>query len=61
MAGVLGVRLAGPVSYDGIVIAKPWIGMGGAPDGSAMVRARQVYHRACLFGWVIAGGIACLG
>jgi adenosylcobinamide-phosphate synthase len=61
MAGVLEVRLAGPVSYDGVVVAKPWIGMGGGPDGSAMVRARRVYHRACFSGWVIAGGIACLG
>lgn len=61
MAGVLGVRLAGPVSYDGVVTDKPWIGIGATADVSDMVRARQVYHRACLSGWMIAGGMAWLG
>jgi len=61
MAGVLGVRLAGPVSYDGVMADKPWIGTGPAADVADMVQARQVYHRACLAGWAIAGGMAWLG
>ena len=56
MAGVLRVRLAGPVSYDGAVADKPWIGEGGDPDVAAMRRARGVYHRAC----GLAGGLAWL-
>ncbi|MFY7836265.1 MAG: adenosylcobinamide-phosphate synthase CbiB [Novosphingobium sp.] len=60
MAGVLKVRLAGPASYDGEVMDKPWIGEGneaGLPD---LIRARHVYHRACALCWVVAGGIAWL-
>jgi len=60
MAGVLGIRLAGPVSYDGIVAGKPWIGEGGEASVEAMAQARRVFHRACLLGWVIAGGTAWL-
>ena len=59
MAGVLRVRLAGPVAYDGAVAAKSWIG--GAfpdPDPRDLQRALQVYRRACLFLWVIAGAVA---
>ena len=66
MAGVLGVRLAGPVSYDGVLARKPWIGKEGAEAGAAELRrALAVYRRACialglgaaLGGW---GGIAWL-
>lgn len=60
MAGVLGVRLAGPVRYDGVKADKPWIGEGGEADVAAMAHARRVFHRACLLGWVIAGGMAWL-
>lgn len=60
MAGVLGIRLAGPVSYDGIIVDKPWIGDGAVADVMAMLRARRVYHRACLLGWAMAGAIAWL-
>lgn len=58
MAGVLGIRLAGPVSYEGAVANKPWIGEGGDADVVAMERARRVYHRACALGWGLAGGVA---
>lgn len=59
MAGVLGVRLAGPVAYDGVVALKPWIGDGPAPPNAATLRrALAVYRRACLALWIIAGGIA---
>lgn len=60
MAGVLGVRLAGPVRYDGALRDKPWIGEGDQPDLGALVRARRVYHRACAIAWIIAGGLAWL-
>lgn len=58
MAGVLGVRLAGPVAYDGVLAAKPWIGKEGrdaAPQHLA--RALGIYRRAC----VILGSAALMG
>lgn len=61
MAGVLDVQLAGPVSYDGTVADKPWIGDGRIADVAAIERARRVYRRACLLGWMIAEGIAWVG
>jgi adenosylcobinamide-phosphate synthase len=55
MAGALGLRLAGPVSYDGARHDKPWIGIGLAEAGAADVRrALAVYRRACLLLWLIA-------
>ena len=59
MAGALGLRLAGPIAYDAIVHAKPWIGDGRADAGAADIdRALAVYRRACLGLWLIAGGVA---
>ncbi len=59
MAGVLDLRLAGPIAYDGIVQAKPWIGNGRADAAPADIdRALAVYQRACALLWVIAGGFA---
>lgn len=55
MAGALGVSLAGPASYDGIVLDKPWMGSGEAPGLQAMARARRVYHRACGLLWIGTG------
>ncbi|GHC88378.1 adenosylcobinamide-phosphate synthase CbiB [Novosphingobium pokkalii] len=48
MAGALGLRLAGPVAYDGVVHAKAWIGDGRA-DANAqdVARALRLYRRAC--------------
>ncbi|WP_408588174.1 adenosylcobinamide-phosphate synthase CbiB [Novosphingobium sp.] len=60
MAGVLGVKLAGPVRYDGALRDKPWIGEGDQPGLRALVRARRVYHRACAIAWGIVGGLAWL-
>jgi adenosylcobinamide-phosphate synthase len=48
MAGALGVRLMGPRSYDGELVAGPWLG-----DGRTIVTARDirnavsVYRTAC--------------
>lgn len=55
MAGALGLRLAGPISYDAVLHDKPWIGDGRAdarPDD--IRRALAVYRRACLMLWGIA-------
>jgi adenosylcobinamide-phosphate synthase len=59
MAGALGLRLAGPIAYDGAMIDKPWIGAGRATaDAKDVRRALAVYRRACLLLWLIAGGCA---
>ncbi|WP_308461789.1 adenosylcobinamide-phosphate synthase CbiB [Sphingomonas folli] len=59
MAGALGVRLAGPVAYDGTVADKPWIGDGRAAlDARDIRRALAVYRRGCLLLWCLAGAIA---
>ncbi len=59
MAGALGLRLAGPIAYDGAVHDKPWIGDGrsGANAGD-IARALSLYVRACLLLWIIAGIVA---
>ncbi|HJT40797.1 MAG TPA: adenosylcobinamide-phosphate synthase CbiB [Sphingobium sp.] len=55
MAGALGVRLAGPIRYDGIVHAKPWIGGEGREAGVGDARrALTLYLRACLLLWLLA-------
>lgn len=55
MAGALGLRLAGPISYDGVAQAKPWIG-DGSPDATPndIRRALTIYIRACLILWLAA-------
>ncbi|CAN5389422.1 adenosylcobinamide-phosphate synthase CbiB [soil metagenome] len=56
MAGALGVRLAGPIAYDGVAADKRWIG-----DGRSEATAQDMQHglritmRACLLLWIIAG------
>jgi adenosylcobinamide-phosphate synthase len=60
MAGVLRVRLAGPVRYDDVLADKPWIGDGVQADVAAMHQARVVFVRACLLAWALAGGIQWL-
>ncbi len=59
MAGALGLRLAGPVAYDGVIHPKLWIGDGRtAADAGDIRRALRLYWRACLLLWLIAGGCA---
>ncbi|CAN5455583.1 adenosylcobinamide-phosphate synthase CbiB [soil metagenome] len=59
MAGALGLRLAGPIAYDGVIADKPWIGDGVRTVGPAEIRrALHIYRRACLCLWLIAGGVA---
>ncbi|NMN06197.1 MULTISPECIES: adenosylcobinamide-phosphate synthase CbiB [unclassified Novosphingobium] len=57
MAGALGLRLAGPVAYDGVVHDKAWIGGGGAEaDAGDVQRALTLYRRACVL--LMAGAAA---
>ncbi|WP_443971108.1 adenosylcobinamide-phosphate synthase CbiB [Sphingobium sp. CR28] len=61
MAGALGLSLAGPVTYDGVLHEKPWIGGEGRQStGSDVRRALRVYLRACLLLAILTGGIAWL-
>lgn len=60
MAGVLGRRLGGPVSYDGEPAPRAWLGDGPAPDASDLNRALWVYRWACLLLWIGVGGLAWL-
>ena len=56
MAGTLDLRLAGPVSYDGVTQLKPWIGSGRPVATAAdLTRALHVYRRACLLLWIVTG------
>ena len=60
MAGALDLRLAGPIAYDGVTLAKPYIGDGRTDATAADLRAALVvYRRACVLLLVIAGGLAC--
>lgn len=59
MAGALGLRLAGPIAYDGTMHQKPWIGEGrNDADAGDIDRALTIYLRGCLILWLIAGVIA---
>ncbi|MGF7154119.1 adenosylcobinamide-phosphate synthase CbiB [Novosphingobium gossypii] len=61
MAGALGVRLAGPVAYDGLLAAKPWIGEEGRDaDARGLDRALTIYRRACVILGIMAMGVAWL-
>lgn len=59
MAGVLDLRLAGPIAYDGVRHAKRWIGHGREQATALDIhRALRVYTAACALLWLIAGGAA---
>jgi adenosylcobinamide-phosphate synthase len=61
MAGVLGLRLGGPVRYDGVWHDKPWLRGGRADAGAADIDAGLgVYRNACLLLWGVAGAAAWL-
>jgi len=56
MAGALGLRLAGPIVYDGIALPKAWIGDGRTQaDARDIDQALRITIRACLLLWLIAG------
>lgn len=53
MAGALGVRLGGPVSYDSIETARPSFGDGPPPAAADLKRGLAIYLRACGLLWVV--------
>ena len=61
LAGALGIRLAGPIWYDGVPHDKPWIGDGGLADAATIRRALRIYARACAMLWLIGLGALWLG
>lgn len=61
MAGALGLKLAGPIGYDGVIHDKPWIGDGSSDaDARDVRRALAIYVGACLLLWILAGAFAWL-
>lgn len=60
MAGALGRRLGGAVSYDGDPSQRAVLGDGPSPDRTALGRALMIYRGACLILWLLVGGLAWL-
>lgn len=58
MAGALGRRLGGPVSYDGEPAMRAILGSGPAPDAADLRRALRLYRLACLGLWIATGVVA---
>ncbi|WP_460989691.1 adenosylcobinamide-phosphate synthase CbiB [Sphingobium sp. TomTYG45] len=59
MAGALGIRLAGPIAYEGHYHAKPWIGGEGGEATPAVARAAlALYVLACALLWLATALIA---
>jgi adenosylcobinamide-phosphate synthase len=59
MAGALGVRLGGPVSYDGAPAERAVLNAEGrAPAAPDLARGLAVYRGACL---LLAGGLVAYG
>ncbi len=60
MAGVLRVRLGGPVRYDGVMSERPFFGDGAPPSAADLTRGLRVYGVACalLLMLLIVGGFA---
>lgn len=57
MAGALGLALAGPRTYEGAVVADPWVGEGSILAMPRDIgRALQLYKSACLLGWGLVAG-----
>ena len=59
MGGALGVRLGGPRTYDGELVAEPWLnGMARDPEPDDVSEAIEIYTRAML---IVAGLMAFIG
>jgi len=56
MAGALGLRLGGPVRYDGEAYDRPWLGDGAEPQGAEdIARALRIHARATALLWLLMG------
>ena len=60
MAGALGRRLGGAVSYGGEPAMRATLGGGAAPAAADLYRALTIYRAACLLLWIIVAGAAWL-
>ena len=58
MAGALGRRLGGAVSYDGEPARRAILGDGPTPSVADLRRALRVYRRACIGLWIATGAVA---
>ncbi len=58
MAGALGRRLGGPVSYDGEPALRANMGDGPRPDARDLARALMIWRRACGLLWALAALVA---
>lgn len=58
MAGALGVRLGGPVAYEGVMTDRPTCGEGPPPTSADLRRALEIYGRACGLLWAVVGALA---
>jgi adenosylcobinamide-phosphate synthase len=60
MAGALGLKLGGPVFYDGVPTARPSFGSGPAPAVDDLRCGLRTYVVACALIWaaITAGGLA---
>lgn len=60
MAGALGRRLGGVVTYDGEPAHRAVLGDGPRPDAADLTRALRIYRTACLLLWILVGIVAWL-
>lgn len=61
IAGALGLRLAGPRRYAGILVDDAWMGQGRADATTAdLRRALALYRTACLAQWGVLLGLTLL-
>ncbi len=58
MAGALGRRLGGAVSYDGEPAQRAVLGDGPPPHAADLTRALGIYRTACLLLWMLVGVVA---
>lgn len=60
IAGALGLKLGGPVFYDGVATERPSFGDGSAPTPADLHRGLRLYVAACALMWsvIAAGGLA---
>ncbi len=61
MAGALGVRLGGPVAYDGVMTDRPVFGEGPPPTVADLKRALNIYVRSTGLLWMAVATLSSRG